>query len=91
MTLKRCRIIVFGRVQGVFFRDSTRKKALGLKVHGFVRNLMDGSVEIVVEGPEPAIQNLVKWSHIGPPTARVDRVEVAWENHQNEFDAFEIR
>ena len=75
--LTRKRVIVAGRVQGVFFRESTRKKAEALGLSGWVRNLEDGRVEWVAEGAPIAVETLTRWCQAGGPLlARVDRVDV---------------
>ena len=71
----RC-CLVSGRVQGVHFRASTRSEALVLGVAGHARNLPDGRVEILAVGSEAAVAQLIRWLGKGPPTARVDLVEV---------------
>ncbi len=71
---KRVRVVVEGRVQGVFFRARTRETALGLGLCGWVRNRQDGSVEAVFEGEEEALAKVVAWCRRGPPGARVDRL-----------------
>jgi acylphosphatase len=68
------RFIVRGRVQGVFFRASTREQALRLGVTGHARNLVDGSVEVVACGSHEALDQLERWLHLGPPAARVESV-----------------
>ena len=65
---------VSGRVQGVFYRDSTRKKAIELNVTGWVRNLVDGRVEVMICGEENNVRALEQWLWQGPPRARVDQV-----------------
>lgn len=70
------RVVVHGRVQGVFFRDSCKREAHRAGVAGWVRNEPDGSVGAVFEGPAHAVEALVAWCHEGPPHARVERVEV---------------
>jgi acylphosphatase len=72
----RRRLRVRGRVQGVFFRASTRHRARELGVVGWVRNREDGSVELEAEGTPAAVSALIEWAHRGPPGARVDRVQV---------------
>lgn len=72
----RRRVIVDGRVQGVFFRDTCRHEATVAGVHGWVRNLPDGRVEAVFEGEADAVQRLVDWCRAGPPRATVIRVEI---------------
>lgn len=69
-------ITVRGLVQGVAFRHHTKLRARELGLLGWVRNQTDGSVEIWAEGEPTAIANLIDWLHVGPPAARVDRVEV---------------
>ena len=76
MTVRR-RVLVSGRVQGVWFRESCRAEALAAGVTGWVRNLSDGRVEAVLEGPPAAVERVVAWCHAGPRRARVDAVEVS--------------
>lgn len=71
---RRC--FVSGRVQGVFYRASTRQRALELGCSGYARNLPDGRVEVLVRGPDEAVQALVTWLSQGPPSAQVSNVEV---------------
>ena len=68
------RFIVTGRVQGVFFRASTREQALRLGLSGSASNRADGSVEVIASGDEAALVELERWLHRGPPAARVDSV-----------------
>jgi len=70
----RVRVVVTGRVQGVFFRDGCREQARALGVRGFVHNRIDGAVEAEFEGPEAAVERMVAWCRTGPPRARVDAV-----------------
>lgn len=72
----RRRVVVHGFVQGVFFRDTVRRHALGARVAGWVRNNRDGTVEAVFEGDDAAVERLVTLCHNGPRGARVDRVDV---------------
>ncbi len=69
-------ICVRGRVQGVWYRASTERKANELGLTGYVQNEADGSVSIVAEGTPESLQELVQWCHHGPPLARVEKVEV---------------
>ena len=74
---ERCiRVVVSGRVQGVWFRESTRRRAEELGVYGYVRNLPDGRVEAVFAGEEAAVSAAVDFLRKGPPMARVDHVEI---------------
>lgn len=87
----RAHVLFFGRVQGVFFRDNTRRKARELGVAGWVRNLPDGSVEAVVEGPRPQVEALIEWCRRHQPLARVTEAKVAWEDPQGAFEGFVVR
>jgi len=69
------RFIVSGRVQGVFFRASTRTEALRLGLNGYARNVADGSVEVLASGDAAALDELQRWLHVGPPAARVASVQ----------------
>jgi acylphosphatase len=73
--MKRTRVVVHGHVQGVFFRDSTRRRALQEGVTGWVRNRVDGAVEAVFEGDQEAVERLVQFCQKGPRGAQVDRLE----------------
>ncbi len=69
-----CRFIITGKVQGVFFRGSTREQARRLGLRGYAKNLPDGSVEVVAAGEAAAIESLAVWLHHGPPMATVAEV-----------------
>ena len=71
------RLVVRGRVQGVWFRESMRIEAERLAVTGWVRNLRDGSVEAMIEGADTAVAMLIDWAHRGPEHALVTSVEIA--------------
>lgn len=86
----RVRLIIEGRVQGVWFRESTRRQAVGLGVTGWVRNRPEGSVEVLAEGTEESVRRLAAWCHHGPSAARVTRVRESEEAWVGEFDSFEI-
>jgi acylphosphatase len=87
----RCHVLVSGRVQGVFFRQNTLEKAKAFGLKGWVRNTQDGKVEAVFEGEKEKIEKILEWMGKGPPFARVDGLEIEWENFKDEFDNFEIR
>ncbi len=76
MTTVRKRVIVSGSVQGVYFRDTCRRRALDHQVSGWVRNLPDGTVEAVFEGAAADVDGLVDWARLGPSGARVSGVAV---------------
>jgi acylphosphatase len=81
---------VRGVVQGVFFRESARREAERLGLRGWVRNLPDGRVEAVFEGPAADVETAVAWCRHGPPAARVDHVEAIEEPVRGEV-AFHVR
>ncbi|GAA4015980.1 acylphosphatase [Hymenobacter fastidiosus] len=81
---------IFGRVQGVFFRQSARQQAERLGLTGYARNNPDGTVTIEAEGPAAALARLEAWCRHGPPAARVDKVEAAQGAVIN-YRAFEVR
>ena len=82
---------VNGLVQGVSFRYDTLKRGQALGLTGYVRNRWDGSVEVVAEGQAEAVEQLLSWLHVGPPSAQVDEVDVEWESPLGEFRQFEVR
>ena len=86
----RRRVIVHGRVQGVFFRDTTRRMAQSRGVAGWVRNTPEGTVEAVFEGDAEAVEAMVRFAHEGPRGATVERVEVADEEPEG-LTEFRIR
>jgi len=86
----RVHVIVRGRVQGVGFRFFTVRVAKELGVTGFVRNLPDGTVEIVAEGDVEKLAKLVEAVRRGPPLARVTGLDVKWESYKGEYKGFYI-
>jgi acylphosphatase len=86
----RARVIVEGRVQGVFFRHHTQEMAFRLGVKGWVKNRRDGCVEAVFEGDREKVDQIIQWCHRGPSEARVKNVSVIWENHTGEFEDFYV-
>lgn len=87
----RAHIFVSGRVQGVFFRDNTRQKAEELGVSGWVKNLADGRVEAVFEGEKEKVESLIEWAKKGPSIAKVNGIDVEWQEYKGEFENFEVR
>ena len=87
----RVHLIIEGRVQGVWFRESTKRKALSLGVYGWVRNLPDGRVEVVAEGEEERLNEFLRRIREGLMKRYIKREDVIWENYKQEFDDFEIR
>jgi acylphosphatase len=86
----RVRLNVRGRVQGVWFRGSARDEARRLGVAGWARNLADGSVEVVAQGPRAAVERLVAWCHHGPSAARVTGVTRSDESPLEEPADFRV-
>jgi acylphosphatase len=91
MTKKRIHIIVSGRVQGVFYRLSTKRKAKILNLTGWVKNLPDRTVEIIAEGEEDNLRKLLVWCRKGSLIARVDDMKTEWKEFKGEFEYFSIR
>lgn len=87
---KHLNIKIFGRVQGVFFRDSVRRKAEEWGIDGFVRNEPDGSVYIEAEGPEEPLEKLVNWCWEGSEMAKVEKVEIE-EGDSMDFHSFQVK
>ena len=90
MATKRVHFIVRGRVQGVFFRAATQREARRLGITGWVKNRVDGCVEVLAEGDEDAIRELTSWANHGPSAARVDNVEIRWRGYTGEYPEFAI-
>jgi acylphosphatase len=87
----RALITVRGIVQGVNYRWFTQRHASELHLTGYVRNLMDGSVQVVAEGPRAEIEQLLETLRAGPSAAVVESVDVEWHAPSGEFDRFEVR
>ncbi len=90
MTNVRVHVFVSGLVQGVFFRQNAKRVADSLCLRGWVRNLSDGRVEAVIEGPEEKVAEMIKWMKRGPPLARVEKIEVIREEYKGEYRDFKI-
>lgn len=89
--MKRIHACVSGFVQGVFFRYTTKQKARELSLVGYAKNLSDGRVEVVAEGEENNLIELVNFLHKGPEYAKVEKVDVKWSNASNQFKDFSIK
>ena len=87
----RAHVYISGRVQGVFFRSSTKDVAIKLKVNGWVRNLSDGQVEAIFEGNRENVESVIKYCRKGPPKANVISLKELWETYTGEFKNFKIR
>ncbi len=88
---ERAHVYVSGQVQGVFFRDSTREKAEQLGLAGWVRNLPDGRVEALFEGPSERVREMVRWCREGPAGAEVEDVDAEFQASEGDLTGFEVR
>ncbi|MBW6507978.1 MAG: acylphosphatase [Desulfuromonadales bacterium] len=91
MTIVSAKVRISGRVQGVWFRQSTREKAAELGVTGWCRNCPDGSVEAIFQGEKQVVQRVIDWCREGPKMARVDHVDIEWLASGDELNIFEVR
>ena len=88
---ERAHVSISGQVQGVFFRDSTREKAEELGLAGWVKNLPDGRVEAVFEGPAEKVREMIGWCEEGPRHASVENVDADFEDTGGDLSGFEVR
>lgn len=89
--MKRVRLDITGKVQGVYFRDSTQRRARELQITGWVRNREDGGVEVEAQGPDAAVDQLVRWCHDGPERAEVTELVAHEISPTSDEDGFEVR
>jgi acylphosphatase len=89
--MKRWHFLITGKVQGVFFRAHMQRVAKSLGFTGWVKNLPDGSVEAIVEGPEINLAALLDWCQEGPPCANVSEVEVTDVPYKGDYTDFSVR
>ena len=87
----RAEVKIQGRVQGVFYRQSTKETAIRLGLNGWTKNCPDGSVVAVFEGEREAVDAAIEWCRQGPPAAHVTEVTVEWQSFQNDLSGFGIR
>jgi acylphosphatase len=88
----RLHLKIYGIVQGVFFRATTQDQVRKIGgITGFVKNLPDGSVELVAEGEKDKLEQLLDWAKHGPASAQVEKIDEKWEEYRGEFVGFEIR
>lgn len=88
--MKQALLKITGRVQGVFYRANALKEAQKLGLSGHARNLLDGSVEVLLQGDESAIHDFIEWAREGSPSAQVSEVEVEWQELKNMETEFRI-
>jgi acylphosphatase len=85
-------VTIRGHVQGVFFRDSTQKRATALGLTGYVSNLADGSsVEVMAEGERVGLETLIEYLRTGPPRARVEEIAAEWSEYSGRYPGFIVR
>ena len=82
---------VYGRVQGVFFRDFVRRHAMELGLAGYVCNLSGGAVEVKAEGDKRQLEKLIGYLEVGPPAARVEEVINKWSEYTGNYSGFSVR
>ncbi len=87
----RARLLISGRVQGVFYRASCQDEAEARGLAGWVRNLADGSVEALLQGPREQVESMIKWCYVGPSHARVTKIAVTYEEPGADLAGFRIR
>jgi len=87
----RVRLMISGRVQGVFYRASCREEAEARGLAGWVRNLPDGCVETLVQGPREQVESMIRWCYVGPPHAQVSKIDVSYEDTREDLRGFRIR
>lgn len=87
---KKFHAYISGQVQGVFYRWSTKNQAKKLGITGYVKNLRDGRVEVVAEGEEDKLNELIKFLYKGPKFAKVNDVDLSWESYKGEYSSFQI-
>jgi len=91
MSMTRVKLVIRGRVQGVFFRQSTKEMAERLGLTGWAKNCPDGNVAAVFEGEKQSVEAAITWCRQGPPAARVSDLDVEWQEFREEFSDFSIR
>lgn len=89
--IKQVSLKIYGLVQMVLFRDSTRRKAKKLNLVGWVMNQEDGTVQVMAEGKEENLKQLIKWCYNGPMLAKVDKIDIVWQEPTGQFNKFEIK
>jgi|tagenome__1003787_1003787.scaffolds.fasta_scaffold19158907_1 acylphosphatase len=86
----RAHLFIQGKVQGVYFRQNTMIMAARYGVTGWVRNLKDGGVEVILEGSEMDVRKIIEWCRVGPPKATVNDFVIEYENYIGEFQEFKV-
>ncbi len=87
----RAHLLISGRVQGVFYRMTCRQEGATRRLDGWVRNLPDGRVEALLQGPKEKVEDMIKWCYRGPNGAQVSDIEVTYEETDGDLAGFQIR
>lgn len=87
----RVHVIISGKVQGVWYRASTKQMADQIGITGWVRNTSEGNVEAIFEGEKKLINEMIEWCNQGPPLAKVDNVTIKKMENEKNFDSFMIK
>ncbi len=90
-TLASVQVIVYGYVQGVFFRAFASRRAVELGLTGYVRNLPEGTVEVNAEGERKQLDQLIGYLKVGPPSAKVEKVVTKWSEYTGSYSGFKVR
>ena len=85
------KLVITGRVQGVFFRAETKKTADRLGINGYVKNLSDGSVEAVIKGDQESVSQMTEWCRKGPTISKVQSVKTKEISSVSNFNTFDVR
>ncbi len=88
--MKRVKLKIHGKIQGVFFRYTAKQIADKLKVKGWIKNNFDGTIDAVIEGKDEAVDEMVKWCKAGPTNSIVEKVDIREEYYKGEFKEFKI-
>ncbi len=89
--MKSVKLLISGKVQGVFFRESAKNKAIALGLFGWVKNTDDDRVEMVLQGNDNGVNEMIDWSRQGPPSAEVEKVDIIDFDQSSEFNDFKIK
>jgi len=90
LEIKHVKIQVYGRVQGVFFRDTTRRVAKRLNLTGYAKNMLDGTVLIEAEGPLDKLNELIEFAKVGPKWGKVDKIDIKYSDRIENYSNFKI-
>ena len=89
--MKKLYLKIYGSVQGVNFRSAAKHKASELSLDGWIKNMSDGTVEVIAEGGEEGLKKLLNWCKVGPQFGEVEKVEESWSDaEKSEFDEFRV-